>query len=177
MKNKTILITFLRHGKNNYAKKGVPWHPGPNLNKLGKIQAEKTGKYLSDFIFDKIMSSDMNRARQTAEIINKYQKKNKSFENISFYRELAEHDESIYVGKTPKSKLQLKEELLKAEVTIGFFKRILADKTNAGKRILIPAHGNVIRACIGTSLGYKLRECPELNSFNCSLSSLSLIHI
>lgn len=166
------LITFVRHGQNNFVKAGTPWHPGPPLNKRGILEANRTGKYLSDISFDIILSSDMNRARQTAEIINKYQKPQKktgSFEKIVFIRELAEHDEIVY-EKKPRFKRKFEKELFKAKANIEFLKRILKEK--AGKKILIVSHGNTIRACLGTSLGYRLRQCPELNLFNCSVSSV-----
>lgn len=166
------LITFVRHGKNNFVKAGTPWHPGPPLNRLGILEANRTGRYLSGLSFDMIFSSDMNRARQTAEIINRYQKMNKrakDFSNIVFARELAEHDEIIY-EKKPRFPRKFSQELSKAKLNIKFFKRIL--KEHAGKRILIVSHGNTIRACLGVSLGYPLRQAPELNLFNCSISSI-----
>ncbi|MBD3248195.1 hypothetical protein GF382_02805 [Candidatus Falkowbacteria bacterium] len=164
-------ITFIRHGNNNFVKEGTPWHPGPKLNKRGIKEANLTGKYLKDFPFDMIISSDMNRARQTAEIINKYQKSNKDkkFDNIVFIRELSEHDEVIYSSKKRGTK-KYKEEMLKARVTLKFFKQLL--KEYAGAKIMIVAHGNVIRACLGTAMGFKLEKSPELNLFNCSISTL-----
>jgi len=169
------LITFVRHGSNDFIKESAFWHPGPKLNKKGIKEAEKTGKYLSDVSFDVVLTSDMNRARQTAEIINKHQvkqKRKKDFKNIVIIRHLAEHDQSIY-GKCPQGKKARQEfdlELDKAEKTIKFFKRAI--KKYSGKKILIVAHGNVIRACLGFCFGYELRKSPELNLFNCSLSSV-----
>lgn len=168
------LITFVRHGSNNFVKEDTPWHPGPKLNKKGIEESELTGKYLSNLSFDIVFSSDMNRARQTAEIINKHQKtqrRHKDFENIVFIRELAEHDQIIY-GKRPRSKLRKKyeEEKKKAGDTLCFFQRIIREYS--GGKIMIVAHGNVIRACLGVSLGYELRKSPELNLFNCSVSTV-----
>lgn len=136
------------------------------------MEANKTGKYLSDISFDIILSSDMNRARQTAEIINLYQrpqKKTKSFDKIVFLRELAEHDEIIY-KKKPRFKNKFEAELLKAKSNLKFFKRMLRDHDS--KKILIVAHGNAIRAFLGYSMGYPLRQSPELNLFNGSISTV-----
>lgn len=166
------LITFVRHGQNNYVEAGTPWHPGPPLNRRGIREANATGKYLSDVSFDMIYSSDMNRARQTAEIINKYQKpqkKNQSFNKLVFIRDLAEHDEIIYEEK-PRNKKKFECELAKAQANIKFFKRLLKEHT--GNKILIVSHGNAIRAFLGNSFGYSLRKSPELNLFNCAVSTV-----
>jgi broad specificity phosphatase PhoE len=163
------LITFVRHGKNVQAPKGTPWEAGPSLNAKGKIQADKTGKYLRHFAFDAVLSSDMNRAAETARAICRYQK-NITPEKITFCRELAEHDEIVY-GYTSATKINLDGEWTHAHATVKFFKEIL--KKYKGKRILIAAHGNVIRACIGVSLGFPLHHCPEINLFNCSVSTFA----
>ncbi len=167
------LVTFVRHGKNNFVKDNTPWHPGPKLNKKGIEESELTGKYLKDMTFDMIFSSDMNRARQTAEIINKHQKpqkKNGNFDNIVFIRQLAEHDQTIYGKRPRRGRKKFDQELEKAEKTIKFFKRMLKD--HKGEKILVVAHGNVIRACLGFSMGFELRKSPELNLFNCSVSTV-----
>ena len=141
------LITFVRHGKNHIGLDSTPWHAGPSLNPEGRKQADKTGKYLKHFAFDLVLSSDMNRAAETAKIICKYQKNIKP-EKINFCRQLAEHDEIV-----------------------KFFKDVL--KKYKGKRIMIVAHGNVIRACVGAALGFPLHYSPELNSFNCSVTTIA----
>jgi broad specificity phosphatase PhoE len=164
------LITFVRHGKNDFGLDGTPWHAGPNLNREGRKQAERTGKYLKHFAFDLVLSSDMNRAADTAKIICRYQKKI-SPEKIIFARELAEHNEVIY-GCAGGKKIRRDGELAKARATVKFFKDVL--RKYKGKRILIVAHGNVIRACFGAALGFPLHYSPEINSFNCSLTTIAM---
>jgi broad specificity phosphatase PhoE len=163
------LITFVRHAQNVPAVEGTPWEAGPGLNPKGKIQANKTGRHLRHFVFDAVLSSDMKRAAETAKIICRYQK-NITPKKIIFCRLLAEHDEIVY-GYTHKTKISPGGEWTKARATIKFFQEIL--KKYKGKRILISAHGNVIRACIGSALGFPLHYCPEINSFNCSISTLA----
>jgi len=163
------LITFVRHGKNHIGLDSTPWHAGPGLNPEGRKQADKTGKYLKHFAFDLVLSSDMNRAAETAKAICKYQKNIKP-EDITFCRQLAEHDEIVY-GYTHKKKITPDGEWAKAHRTVKFFKDVL--KKYKGKRILIVAHGNVIRACVGAALGFPLHYSPELNSFNCSVTTIA----
>lgn len=163
------LITFVRHAKNVPHVEGTPWHAGPGLSAKGKIQAEKTGKYLRGLAFDAVLSSDMNRAAETAKAICRYQK-NIMPKKIILCRLLAEHDEIVY-GYTHKTKICPDGEWAKARATIKFFQEIL--KKYKGKRVLISAHGNVIRACIGTALGFPLHYCPEINLFNASVSTIA----
>lgn len=164
------LITFVRHAQNVRANEGTPWHAGPCLDAKGKIQAKKTGRYLRHFAFDVVLSSDMNRAAETAKTICRYQK-NITPNDIIFCREFAEHDEIVY-GYTNKTKVCRDGEWVKARATVKFFQEIL--KKNKGKRVLISAHGNVIRACVGALLGFPLHYSPELNLFNCSLTTVAL---
>jgi broad specificity phosphatase PhoE len=163
------LITFVRHGKNHIGLDSTPWHAGPSLNPEGRKQATKTGQYLKHFAFDLVLSSDMNRAAETAKLICKYQKIIKP-EKITFCRQLAEHDEIVY-GYTHKKKITPDGEWAKARNTVKFFKEVL--KKYKGKRIMIVAHGNVIRACLGAALGFPLHYSPEINSFNCSLTTIA----
>ena len=168
---KDTLITFVRHGKNSLGLDGTPWHAGPRLSAEGRKQADKTGRYLRHFHFDAVLSSDMNRAAETAMAICKYQK-NITPDKITFCRELAEHNEIVY-GFPTKKKVDKDGEFAKARLTLKFFKEVILKKYK-GQRILIAAHGNVIRACFGTIMGFPLHYCPEINSFNCSLTTLAM---
>lgn len=161
-------ITFVRHGDNVMTKPKEKWHPGPNLTKHGRWQAEKTGKYLSSLEFDKIFASDMNRAIQTTNIITKFLK-DPYKTSISFHRKLSEHDEILYEGCEGSRKYDT--EYAKAKRTVEFFKKVLKDYK--GKKILIVAHGNAIRACIGMAFGFPILKTPKLHLLHCSLTSVT----
>jgi len=71
-------IYFIRHGQTDENSLGIRQGSeiDSELNKLGRDQAKKTGKYLKkyrmkDNNFDSIISSPMKRAVETAEIIKK----------------------------------------------------------------------------------------------------------
>ncbi len=160
------LITFVRHGENVYAKPAQNWHPGANLTKNGKWQAEKAGNFLRPFKFDKVFSSDMNRTMQTANIIMSHFKDPKP--SISFHRKLSEHDEILYEG--PRKGSKYRSELSKAKSSVSYFQKILKDYPD--KRILMVAHGNVIRACIGTALGFNIFKTPKLHLLHGSISGV-----
>jgi broad specificity phosphatase PhoE len=157
-------ITFVRHGHNVPYAEGELKYPGPGLSKNGIAQAKKTAIYLKDFKFDRIYCSDMTRAMETAKEIKKYQR-----QKISYHRELAEVNRAIY-DKKSVTKEELKEHISKIKITLYFFKKIL--KENKGKKILVVAHGNVIRALIGTSLGIAFDDAPSFHICNCSISTL-----
>jgi len=159
------LVTFVRHAKSYNHKKGQALHPGPGLTKRGEEQAEKTARFLKGFEFDLILSSDMTRALKTAEIITDNQKR-----DLSVHKELAEHHVDVYEKTLFKENLtEAPGTLSQARETMNFFRKVL--QKHKGKKILIVSHGNVIRGCVGTAMGFSLRKSPELNLFNCSLSS------
>ena len=94
-----MYIILVRHGPIEFNKKNIiqGQEVDPLINKLGKKQAEYTGSYLSKYFkFNKIYSSPLLRAKQTAEIIGKqlgYKKK------ISFDKNLQERKKGIFSGK------------------------------------------------------------------------------
>ncbi len=159
------LVTFLRHARSYSHKKDQPLNPGPKLTKEGRLQAEETAEYLKNFQFDLILSSSLSRSMETAEIISRHQKK-----KPSIHEELVEYHKDVYdYSSLEKNLIEGIGSTIRAKKTIKFFQKIL--QNNVGKKILIVSHGNVIRGCVGTSMGFSLRKSPELNLFNCSLSS------
>ncbi len=63
-------IYIVRHGQTDWnIQKKTQGHTNTPLNKAGKIQAGELAKNLRGINFDKIFSSDLLRANQTAEII------------------------------------------------------------------------------------------------------------
>jgi len=68
-------VYIIRHGETNWNKEGiVQGHKNTKLSKKGKNQAKSAGIKLKDYEFDIIYSSDLNRAIDTANYINKYHK-------------------------------------------------------------------------------------------------------
>lgn len=67
------MIYLVRHGQTdwNVIKKTQGQFDIP-LNETGKIQADEAGRLLSTIKARKIISSDLTRTKQTAEIINRY---------------------------------------------------------------------------------------------------------
>jgi broad specificity phosphatase PhoE len=72
-------VTFLRHGESEYNVKGILNNDPKNKNvspltEKGVKQAEKAAEKLKDKKFDIIFCSGFIRARQTAEIVNRFHK-------------------------------------------------------------------------------------------------------
>jgi len=79
MENHKKIIILIRHGQTEFNKKNIfRGHIDVPLDNSGKIQAESNGKLLKEMDFDTIYTSPLIRAKQTSEIINKYQSKNVS---------------------------------------------------------------------------------------------------
>ncbi len=71
----SMKLYFVRHGESNYNVKGLcSWKPGKHvhLTEKGREQCEKVAEKLKDKKIDLIITSELYRAKQTAEIINKY---------------------------------------------------------------------------------------------------------
>ncbi len=63
-------LYVVRHGQTEWnVLKKVQGHTDINLTKEGEIQAADLGKKLADIKFDRVFSSDLVRAKRTAEII------------------------------------------------------------------------------------------------------------
>lgn len=73
--NKMTTLYIVRHGRTEWNEKHIiQGHSDSPLTDDGKLQVEKLSEKLKDIKFDYIFSSDLGRALQTAEIINKERK-------------------------------------------------------------------------------------------------------
>lgn len=67
------MILFIRHGQTDCnVKKIIQGQLDAPLNQKGLEQAELTAQKLKDFKIDEIYASPLSRARQTAEVVNKF---------------------------------------------------------------------------------------------------------
>ncbi len=70
MKNNYCTIYLVRHGRTDWNEKGlIQGHTDRALDSMGKTQALDLAKELKHIRFDKVFSSDLLRAKKTAEII------------------------------------------------------------------------------------------------------------
>lgn len=162
MTGKLILV---RHSESTDNVKGR-WSGIRNvgLTKKGREDAFKFGEILQDLDFDVIYYSQLKRTRQTLDnLLKGYGKKTKA--QIKKTGAIDERDYGKLAGKdkwTVKAQLGVQQfndirrgwdvpipdgETLKDtyERTIPWYKEIVVPQLNAGKNILLVAHGNSIR--------------------------------
>ncbi len=151
---------LVRHGETEWnVQNKLTGHTDIPLNKAGENQAKELKDKLQSIHFDKIFSSDLIRAKQTAEIIATERKllvttstllrernfgdmEGQSVEEqkklLELYREMT--DEEILTHK-PNSHFETNDELMTRfitflrEVAVGF----------ANKNVLIVSHGSILR--------------------------------
>lgn len=162
---KTI-VYFVRHGDRVH----VPHSKdiglikgGPGLSLLGRKQAKNVAKEFSKVKneIDKIYSSDMTRAMETAEIIGeKIGKKPIIIGSISEFDKIV-WENKIYHHRYWKNHKKHKN-------SINVLNKLL--KENKGKVILIVAHGNVNKGLIGKKLGLSNSQIRKLDYNNCHIS-------
>lgn len=167
MKNNFCTIYLVRHGRTDWNEKGlIQGHTDRALDSTGKTQALDLAKELKHIKFDKVFSSDLLRARQTAEIIALDHKL--TVETTKALRErkfgifagrhwtilkeieltLKHLDESSKFSYKHHPSMESDEELMSRFIT---FLRELA-VANPGKNILVVTHGGPMRLLL-TKLG------------------------
>lgn len=180
------VIYFVRHGQSvGNLKQRLLGFMDLELSELGYRQAEISADALADVEFDKIYSSDLQRAYYTAlahakrrglevevdkrlremflgemEYADMVQLKNDNDPDImTFY-----NDFGNFHPKGGESTVQLAERIYEATLDIA--------KKNVGKTILIGCHGAAIRVLFGKLLGYTREEVSKKINFplNASVS-------
>jgi broad specificity phosphatase PhoE len=68
-----LRVYLIRHGETDFNKRGKEWGQPNNasLNEIGIIQSKRLTKKIKNIKFDKLFSSDLKRALQTAKIVSK----------------------------------------------------------------------------------------------------------
>ncbi|MDR2779852.1 MAG: histidine phosphatase family protein [Synergistaceae bacterium] len=182
-----LRIFMLRHGKPEFPGQGpyIYGHSDYPLSKLGEKQARKIGKALSRVKMDRIISSDLSRAAETARIVAGSQGEHARVEYDPEIRE-------IYMGEWEGlTKDEIKEnyvdifrerglDLAKVSAPGGetFFqasergiralKRIIADSGECS-RILMVAHGAVMWGMISALFGIGLGDIFRFGLDHCAL--------
>lgn len=160
MKNNNCTIYLVRHGKTNWNKQGlIQGHTDIPLNIEGEKEVEELAKELNSVKFDKAFSSDLLRARKTAEIIAAEHKlvvettkalRERYFAHLEgkpaellkeISKTISELEESKRFSYKSHPLVESDEELMSRFLT--FLREIAI--SNPGKNILVVTHGGVIR--------------------------------
>ena len=153
-------LIIVRHGESEANNKQIfAGHTNVGLTKLGEKQAEKLSEYLEEYEIDKIYTSDLMRAYNTA--VPTAKKKGITIETSTELREIFaggwEGKKFDYLFSTyPESFLTWTKDIGKARCDGGEsavelkeriekeIKRIVSE--NEGKTVMIVSHGTPIRA-------------------------------
>ncbi len=93
------MIYFIRHGQTDWViEKKLQGKMDIPLNNNGRRQAEEAAKEIATLKIDRIISSDLSRAKETAEIINK-----RIGVKITFDKRLREENYGEYEGRRVES--------------------------------------------------------------------------
>lgn len=187
------ILYLIRHGEtiNNSSRRNVPSTynyekkcPDPPLNETGISQAHLLGKRLHDYSINAIYSSDLLRAQQTSQIINKYIGRKiisrtalreidmgelhlRSFEELKedfpdFYNNWNKHDSDM-----PYPHGENGSDVLKR--TSGVIKEIMHE--NIGNTAVV-THGGVIRVLVSVFLGMPLKNRFRFVLDNCGITAV-----
>ena len=159
-------LILVRHGKSEWNKTGqwTGW-TDIDLSEEGRVEARETGEAIKDIDIHVAHVSELARAKQTLEEIEKSLKKEL---NATSSKALNERHYGIYTGK---NKWQIKEDIgeqkfnelrrgwdvkipegesLKDvyERVVPYFEEHIKPDLAAGKNVLVVAHGNSLRALV-----------------------------
>ncbi len=164
--SKLCTIYVARHGETEWNVKGlIQGHSDSNLTKNGIKQAKILGKELKDIKFDAVYSSDLWRAKRTAEIVTLERKlavvtqkalrernfgglEGKTRENLKILSELKRKNvpyESI--GIEADEKVVARAITLLREIAVAYI----------GKNVLVVSHGGLLRALL-IHLGFAIDD-------------------
>ncbi|GAB6137032.1 alpha-ribazole phosphatase [Halanaerobaculum tunisiense] len=179
-------VILVRHGETDWNQAGkFQGNKDIPLNDTGLAQARKLAQRLEGTTFDTIYTSDLSRASRTAEIIAKKQglaiEKKTAFQEIDFgdwegltFVDLEEDYQAAFAAwkENPVDNGPPKGENL-GEVQTRVVTRI-KDILNSQEqdRILVVAHGGVIRVLVATFLEMPLSKCWRLAQSNTAISRI-----
>ncbi len=176
-------LILVRHGETHWNKEGrFQGQQDIPLSQEGIIQAETLANHLKSWRVDRIVSSDLERAYTTAQLIGKPHSL-----SVSTDPRLREFSFGVWEGLTRQQVKarygQLFEER-KANINTMIpggetgsqmqarVKNWLEDilQGEEGQTIIAVSHGGTIRATLATILDVEIRKCYPLKLDNCGLS-------
>lgn len=167
-------IYLVRHGETDWnEKKLIQGHSDIPLNEKGELQSKQLGERLNDIHFEAIFSSDLVRAKRSAEIIMLEKKlaviTTKALRERLFGRFEGKHvdelrkalGEMMIIPKEKQERLSFKdiendEDIMKR--FIPFIREMAV--AYSGKNVLMVTHGGLMRAFLD-HVGFKIPEYSD----------------
>jgi broad specificity phosphatase PhoE len=156
-----LKIIFVRHGEAGQTIR-TPSR-GPILTELGRRQAERVARRLSDMDIRHMYCSTLERAESTAEIIHVYHR-NVTLTETDDIREVSHFH--FLSDLTPDDKA-VKEQIREEKDSLTRFINLIRHTHNPGETICVVCHGNCIRTLLpmfggkdpGTGLLIEINNC------------------
>ena len=161
-------LILIRHGQSvwNAANRFTGW-TDVELSEVGVSEAEEAGRILSSHRIDVVHTSDLIRAQRTAEIIMSLNESSEGYSTMFDWR-LNERDygslqglnkaetaekfgaEQVHIWRRSFDVAPPDGESLEmtAERTIPYFEEEILPDLQAGKGVLVSAHGNSLRSIV-----------------------------
>jgi len=158
-------LLLVRHGETDWNAAGrLQGHTDRPLSDSGREQARRLADELAEEQLDGIYSSDLARARETAEIVGERLRL-----PVALDPDLREKDWGTWEGLTPAERLEVE---LVGESTEQHEKRMLAAlgriaAKHPGGRVLVVTHGGSMRRVQTEALGFAMPVVDNCGSWAC----------
>ena len=181
-------VIVVRHGETKWnVTRQLQGRKNSNLTENGIKQAVLTAEALKNKSFDFLYTSDLRRALETTEIINKYHQL-----EIHIDESLAERNFGVIEGlkqdemieKYPEvftryMKREEEYQIPDGESLISFYNRVKKGlnaiaNSHTGKRILIVTHGGVLDCMMRMVFNYPLSAPRSFSIYNASVNRFSV---
>ena len=160
-------LLLVRHGETDWNADGrLQGHTDRPLNDFGRLQAQRLAAGLEDEELEAIYSSDLSRARETAEIVG-----GRLGLPVVLEPDLREKDWGTWEGLTPaeRDRVELSGESTQAhqERMLRALRRI-AERHPGDGRILVVTHGGSMRRVQTAAMGMALPVVENCGRWLCA---------
>ena len=182
-------LFFIRHGRTAWNEEGrFQGHLNSELNAVGLEQASALGKRFADKGFAHVYSSDLGRARQTAEALTEFHEVSiveepalrercmGVFQGLTSPEITQDHADSwkLFLERDPDYRMPEGESINDVlERAHSFLDRV--QKDHAGQRVAAVTHGGWIRVVIKDLLGLEQSRAAPFKVFNTSVHHLRYV--
>ena len=177
-------LILLRHGQSvwNAANKFTGW-TDVGLSEVGEAEAAKAGEELADTQIDVVHTSDLIRAQHTAEIVMQHNRASSDVPTHRDFRLNERHygdlqglnkqdtrdkygDEQVHIWRrsydVPPPGEDGESLAMCAERTLPYLDEAIKPDLDAGKTVLVAAHGNSLRSIVMKIEGLSKEEVLSL---------------
>jgi broad specificity phosphatase PhoE len=160
------VFLLVRHGETDWNAEGrLQGHTDTPLNDLGRRQARELAEELAGEAVDAVYSSDLSRAKETAEILAE-----RSGLPVTLDPGLREKDWGTWEGLTSAERDRVE---LAGETTEAHRARVLASlrsihARHPAGRVLVVTHGGSVRRVQASALGMALPVLENCGRWDCA---------